>query len=223
MKILSILTQKGGAGKTTLATALAVAAEQDGKQVAILDLDDQATACFWSDVRGEASTPPVRDVKAARLPNVLDALEKAGCDLVILDCPPIHRDVATDAANPSDFVLIPSRADVFDFRSMRQTVEMMKAINKPCAVVLNFVPPVGQEIEDARTGVKGLGVELCPVEIHQRKAYARAQQSGQTALETEPRSKAATEIKQLYTYTMKQLERVQHGKGTKAQRTRRRA
>ena len=47
MKILSIITQKGGAGKTTIATALAVAAQMDGKDVAILDLDDQATACFW--------------------------------------------------------------------------------------------------------------------------------------------------------------------------------
>lgn len=222
MHILSILTQKGGAGKTTIATALAVAAEQDGKQVAILDLDDQATACFWSDVRGEDSTPPVRDVKASRLPHVLEALKKAGCDLVILDCPPIHRDVATDAANPSDFVLIPSRADVFDFRSMRQTVEMMKAINKPCAVVLNFVPPAGQEIEDARVGVKGLGVDLCPVEIHQRKAYARAQQSGQTALETEPNSKAAEEIRQLYLYTLKHLNEVKNGKA-KNQRPSRRA
>ncbi len=221
MKILSILTQKGGAGKTTIATSLAVAAEQDGKQVAILDLDDQATACFWSDVRGENSTPPVKDVKAIRLPHVLEALKEAGCDLVILDCPPIHRDIATDAASPSDFVLIPSRADVFDFRSMRQTVEMMQAINKPCAVVLNFVPPAGQEVEDARAGIKSLGAELSPVEIHQRKAYARAQQSGQTALETEPHSKAAAETIALYKYTIKQLDEVHHGQ--KAEQTRRRA
>lgn len=207
MQVLSILTQKGGAGKTTLATALAVAAEMDGKQVALLDLDDQATACFWSDVRGAETTPPVKDVKAVRLPHVLDALRKAGCDLAILDCPPIHRDIATDAASPSDFVLIPTRADVFDFRSMRQTVEMMKAIGKPHAVVLNFVPPAGAEIEAAREGVKGMGANLAPVEIHQRKAYARAQQSGQTAQETEPTSKAAQEISDLYKYTCIQLNK----------------
>ncbi len=204
MKTLSIITQKGGAGKTTIATALAVAAQMDGKEVAILDLDDQATACFWGDVR-EAPTPPVKDVKAVRLPHVLEALEKAGCDLVILDCPAVHRDIAMDAANPSDFVLIPTRADVFDFRSMRQTVGMMQTIGKPCAVVLNFVPPAGQEVEDARAGVKGLNVELCPVELHQRKAYARAQQQGLTAQETEPNSKAAEEISSLYSYTLTQL------------------
>ena len=205
MKVLSIITQKGGAGKTTIATALAVAAQKDGKEVAILDLDDQATACFWGDVRKE-SPLPVKDIKAVRLPHVLDALKEAGCDLVILDCPAVHRDIAMDAASPSDFVLIPTRADVFDFRSMRQTVDLMKSINQSCAVVLNFVPPAGQEVEDAREGVTSLGINLCPVELHQRKAYARAQQQGMTAQETEPSSLAASEIQELYAYTLIQLE-----------------
>jgi len=205
MKVLSIITQKGGAGKTTIATALAVAAQMDGKEVAILDLDDQATACFWGDVRKDNQLP-VKDIKAVRLPHVLDALREAGCDLVILDCPAVHRDIAMDAASPSDFVLIPTRADVFDFRSMRQTVDLMKSIDQPCAVVLNFVPPAGQEIEDAREGVKSLGINLCPVELHQRKAYARAQQQGMTAQETEPSSLAASEIQELYAYTLIQLK-----------------
>lgn len=67
-------------------------------------------------------------MKAIRFPHVLEALEKAGCDLVILDCPAIHRDIAMDAATPSDFVLIPIRADVFDICSMRQTVDLMRSI-----------------------------------------------------------------------------------------------
>lgn len=213
MKILSVITQKGGAGKTTIATALAVAAEKDGLNTAILDLDDQATSCFWGDIRQNQNHRPalaVKDVKAIRLPHVLDALESAGCDLVILDCPAIHRDVAMDAATPSDFVLIPTRADVFDIRSMRQTVDLMKSIDKPCAVVLNFCPPVGKELEDAREGIKGIGVSLCPAELHNRKAYSRAQQSGRTAQETEPKSLAAQEIAALYTYTLKQIR---EGKG----------
>ena len=215
MKVLSIITQKGGAGKTTIATALAVAAQNDGLNTAILDLDDQATSCFWSDIR-EAPSPAVKDVKAVRLPHVLEALEKAGCDLAILDCPAIHRDIAMDAATPSDFVLIPTRADVFDIRSMRQTADLMKSIDKPCAVVLNFCPPSGKEMKDAREGITGLGITLAPVELHNRKAYARAQQRGLTAQESEPSSLAAQEIIALYTYTRNQLEEItSHGKARK--------
>ena len=54
MKVLAVLSQKGGVGKTTLATSLAVAAETAGKSVALIDLDPQATASFWHDTRGKA-------------------------------------------------------------------------------------------------------------------------------------------------------------------------
>ncbi len=62
MKVLAILSQKGGVGKTTLATCLAVAAEQAGKEAAIIDLDPQATASFWKDVR-QLDTPAVASIQ----------------------------------------------------------------------------------------------------------------------------------------------------------------
>lgn len=206
MKVLSIISQKGGVGKTTLATALAVAAEKDGKQVAVLDLDDQASACFWSDIR-ESPTPAVKDVKAVRLGVYLESIREAGCDLVIIDCPPVHKDIALDAAAPADFVLIPSKPDLFDIRSMTLTVKLLSKIAKPSAVVLTFCPPSGPEVPGAREAVQNIGAQLCPVEIGLRKSYARAQQTGQTAQEFEPEGKAAEEISQLYDYTCIQLYR----------------
>lgn len=200
MRILSIITQKGGSGKTTIATALAVAAERDGKSVAVFDLDPQATACFWSDTR-EALTPAVKDCSVARLPHYLKAAEDAGCDLAVIDCPAVHRDIAHDASALSDFVLIPTKPDVFDIRSMTSTIEVVKNTGKSHAVVLNFCPPQGQEVPLARELVAEIGTELCPVELHQLKAFARAQQTGQTAQEFAPGSKAAEQIMALYGYT----------------------
>ena len=200
MKVLSVITQKGGAGKTTIATALAVAAEWDGKSAAIFDLDPQATACFWSDVR-EAPTPAVQDCNVARLPNYLEAAKDAGCELAVIDCPAVHRDIAHDAAAQSDFVLVPTRADVFDVRSMSKTIEVIRSVGKQHAVVLNFCPPAGPEVPAAREGVKQLGAELCPIELHLLKAFARAQQTGQTAQETARGSAAAEQILHLYGYT----------------------
>lgn len=212
MRILSVITQKGGSGKTTIATALAVAAEHDGKSVAVFDLDPQATACFWSDTR-EAQTPAVKDCSAARLPNYLKAAEEAGCDLAVIDCPAVHRDIAHDAASLSDFVLIPSKPDVFDIRSMTSTIEVVKNTGKPFAVVLNFCPPAGGEVPAARELVAQIGAELCPVELHQLKAFSRAQQSGLTAQEYEPESKAAQQIISLYGYTnIKLYQEGKHGR-----------
>lgn len=216
MKTLAVITQKGGAGKTTIATAMAVAAELDGKHAAIFDLDPQATACFWNDVR-EAETPAVQDCSASRLPHYLKAAADAGCDLAVIDCPAVHRDIAHDAAALADFVLIPTRADVFDIRSMMQTIEVVRAVGTPHAVVLNFCPPSGPEVPAAQEGVSGLGAELCPVQLHQLKAYSRAQQTGQTAQETAPGSGAAQQIIGLYGYTIMKLYQgdVRHGQEAK--------
>ena len=204
MKVLSIISQKGGVGKTTLATALAVAAEKDGKQAALFDLDDQASACFWSDIR-EAPTPAVKDVKVVRLPIYLQSMREAGCDLVIIDCPPVHKDIALEAAAPSDFVLIPTKPDLLDIRSMQMTVSLLSKLNKPSAVLLTFCPPAGPEVPAARDAVMQIGSRLCPIEIGLRKSYARAQQTGLTAQEFEPGGKAAAEIVALYEYTRIQL------------------
>jgi chromosome partitioning protein len=77
MKIVSIISQKGGVGKTTLATALAVAAEADGKNTAVFDLDPQASATFWHDTR-EAQTPAVAAIPSSRLTHLLQAAKESG-------------------------------------------------------------------------------------------------------------------------------------------------
>jgi chromosome partitioning protein len=163
MKILAVISQKGGVGKTTLATALAVAAELDGKSVALFDLDPQASACFWADRRtasGKGETPVVRDVNHNRLPHVLEAMQQAGCDLVVLDCPPVHRDIADEAIKAADMVLIPTRAEALDIRATTQTVRLVQQMNKRPSVVLTFCPPSGAEVEQARKIVAQLGPTL---------------------------------------------------------------
>jgi chromosome partitioning protein len=200
MKTLAIISQKGGVGKTTLATALAVAAEKDGRTVAVFDLDPQASAAFWKDTRA-ADTPAVVAIPPSRLQHVLKAAAETGCDLAIIDAPPFAKDIAFEAAQRADFILIPTRPAVLDVMAMTKTLELVGHYNKPSAVVLTFCPIQGREIADTEEAIRQLGAELAPLRIHNRVAYSRAQQTGLTAQEFETDGKAADEIKQLYAYT----------------------
>jgi chromosome partitioning protein len=199
MRILAIISQKGGVGKTTLATALAVAAEAAGKQAAVFDLDPQASAAFWHDTR-ESEAPAVVSIAPARLQHVLKAAAESGCDLAIIDAPPFAKDIAYEAAQQADFILIPTRPAVLDVMAMTRTLELVRHYDRPAAVVLTFCPAQGREVADTEEAVRQLGATLAPVRIHNRVAYSRAQQTGLTAQELEPSGKAAEEIKRLYDY-----------------------
>lgn len=200
MKVLAILSQKGGVGKTTLATCLAVAAEQDGKRAAIIDLDPQATASFWKDVR-QLDTPAVVSIQLVRLGATIKACADAGADLVIIDGAAVARDVAFEAARHADFVIVPTRAAVFDTMSMTHTLDIVRDQQKPFSVVLTFVPPQGQETGDAIKAIEELGGQVCPVTIGNRKSFFRAQGTGKAVQEFEPGGAAAREIQKLYEYT----------------------
>lgn len=200
MKVLAILSQKGGVGKTTLATCLAVAAEQDGERVAIIDIDPQATASFWKDVRSQ-ETPAVISVPPIRLGAMIKACADADTDLVIIDGAAIARDVTFEASKHSDFVIVPTKTAVFDTMSMTHTLDVVREQRRPFSVVLTFVPPQGQETRDAIEAIAELGASVCPVTIGNRKAFFRAQSSGQAVQEFDPHGAAANEIKQLYEYT----------------------
>lgn len=205
MKTLAIISQKGGVGKTTIATALAVAAEARGRQAAVFDLDPQASATFWKDMR-EADSPAVASVAAARLGHMLKAAADSGCQLAVIDAPPFAKDIAYEAAQQADFILIPTRPAVLDVMAMTKTLELVKHYGKPAAVVLTFCPTQGgREIADTEDAVKAMGATLAPVRIHTRVSYPRAQQTGLTAQEFEPDGKAAQEILQLYDYVCMNL------------------
>ena len=197
MNIISIVNQKGGSGKTTLALHLAVAASQAGLNTAVIDLDPQASAANWGDRRKD-KLPHVRPAFASRLPQELNEIRKAGGEIVVIDTAPASDSAALAAAQASDFILIPCRPSYFDLESMANTLGLLKTTGKPVWAVLNAVTSQGSEAEAAAETIKALDVRLCPVQLGRRVAYSRAVESGQAVQETEPRSKAAEEVERLY-------------------------
>src|SRR4051812_34962593 len=84
MKTIALLSQKGGSGKSTIATHLAVCAERDGKGVAIFDIDPQASAISWAQ-RRKSESPPVVRATPVQLPGLLRTAKEQKADLIIID------------------------------------------------------------------------------------------------------------------------------------------
>src|SRR2546421_4510318 len=96
MKTVAIISQKGGAGKPTVAIPLAVTAEQQGLRAAVFDLDPQASATSWADKR-QSPSPAVVSAQAPRLGNLLAQAAAQSADLVLIDSAP-NADAASLAA-----------------------------------------------------------------------------------------------------------------------------
>src|ERR1700722_15391837 len=105
MKTVAIISQKGGVGKTTLALHLAVAAERAGRTSVLIDLDPQASAATWKDLRQQETTAVQPPPPAA----LLEEARKPGPPPPVLDPPPNSESASLTAARAADLVLIPCR------------------------------------------------------------------------------------------------------------------
>jgi chromosome partitioning protein len=120
-----------------------------------------------------------------------------GAGLVILDTPPEADSIAAAAAEHADAILIPCRPSALDLGAIGASVRIARAAGKPLFVVINAAPIQGTEVEEMRAALSAAGVEIAPIVLHQRKAFSARMQEGRTATETEPKGKAADEIRAL--------------------------
>jgi len=203
MKVVAVIAQKGGAGKTTLALSLAVAAQRDGQSVLVIDLDPQATATKWAD-RRKQDTPVITSAQAARLPHLLKTAAANGADLVIIDTPPRVEQASLAAGKAADLILIPCLPAISDLETLSTTMELLKYAGQTQAVVvLNGVPPRGTRREQAEHVVRDLTIAVASVSLGHRTAFPDAAALGLTAQEYDPPGKAAGEIEQLHRFVCK--------------------
>ena len=123
MLVISVLNQKGGSGKTTIATHLARAFQLSGHDVQLIDSDPQGSARDWAAVRDDQPVPVVgidrptieRDIKAV-----------SHKDIIVIDGAPQAADLAISAIKASDLVLIPVQPSPYDIWAASDLVELVK-------------------------------------------------------------------------------------------------
>ena len=199
MKTLAILAQKGGSGKTTVAVHIAVCATRHKLKVAIIDIDPQRSAVQWNASRPDDMKLDAIAGTASQVAGLLQKAKASGINLAIIDTAPHSNADAAIVARLADLVLIPCRPARFDLDAIASTVEIAKAANTACAVVINAAPR-GKLAEEARDTLTDKGVRVIETVLHQRVAYSHAVIDGRSVHEYEPDGAAALEIDALYNH-----------------------
>jgi chromosome partitioning protein len=205
MPTIAIISQKGGAGKTTLALHLAAAAHDAGRIALIIDTDPQATASQWAAWRQDAP-PEVIDSPPPRLAAKAEAAKAQGAEMIVIDTPPHADSAARAAVEVADLVLIPCRPSAFDLSAIQTTAKLVQLLRKPAYVVFTAGSPNAPRIyQEAGELVESFGTPPCPIQIPDRAVYRHASGEGRTVMEYEPAGKAADDIRQLYDWTCRQV------------------
>lgn len=192
--IYSVISQKGGAGKTTIATNLAVQAALEGLTVCIVDLDPQATSSVWHSARESQDI----DLEVCHPPMLSRLVSRLDHDVIIIDTPPHNDAAAGAAAQAADVCILPIRPSAFDLSAIQDTVDLINRHDVPYHVILNSVPANSTVASAAEEFLAELGVTSICGQTGQRMDFQHAAAEGKAVIEIASTGKSATEVKQIW-------------------------
>lgn len=215
--IIVVGNQKGGVGKSTLTVNLAVAWQQAGKSVVIVEADPSVfTVSTWADDREEANLPPILTVKkTGKLKEALRNLDQQ-YEVVLVDLPGKDSPEMRSALLAADLFLIPSQptqADIDATINLEPIVEAVGEYNEEMktAVVINRLTTHARSTELAEaTEALGQAFEtIFPQAVYDRKAFRSSLSEGKSVVEGTD-EKAAAEIHNLARNIEKELGHGSH-------------
>lgn len=182
MIVIAVVNSKGGTGKTTLTSALAVRASRDSKRVAMVDLDPQKSLVAWWRRRGKTDNPTIFE-GAETAADAVEALEQTGWDWVFLDGPPALLNRVQDMVRSAHFVLVPAKASMLDLLASEGAIEIARTENAPFAVAFNEVNPRERMIAKGREVLGNLGIPVLNTAIARRASHITGMAAGKSAAE----------------------------------------
>lgn len=196
--IISVLNQKGGVGKTTLAIHISHALVLKGFKVLLVDADPQGSARDWAAARTDKPPFPVVGLDRPTIHRDLPALVK-DFDHVVIDGPPRVSDLARSAIIAADLVVVPIQPSSYDIWAADQIIKLIQEAsvfkeNIKSVFVINrkiVKTAIGRDVVEA---LEQYPIPVLKASISQRVAFAESAASGSTVLETEKLGAAAKEV-----------------------------
>jgi chromosome partitioning protein len=203
MRTIAVIARKGGAGKTTVATQLALAAYLRSYATLLADIDPQRSSTEVLKAR-RGPGPDCVDTSGPKLFALQMSAMRAGVDAMIIDTAAgAEQDVAS-AIVLADLSLLVLRPTFLDLAAAIQTVDVVRRLRKPAMIVVNQAPPTrgGVEAPAVKRALKALAILRLPVAptiLRARAVYQTALETGRSAEETDDRV-AAREIAAFWTF-----------------------
>jgi chromosome partitioning protein len=200
MPIVAVLNQKGGAGKTTLATNLARALQVDNENVLLVDADPQGSARDWAAAHDDQPVPVVGLDRAKLLKNDIKKISSP-YDWTIIDGAPQLQEMAAAAISSSDIILIPVQPSPYDIWACADLVETVKARQaladgQPRAFFIISRMIKGTSLAgDIAEALDGYELERFKSATSQRQIYAKSAVTGRSVVDAEPNGPAAEEVR----------------------------
>lgn len=200
MKVIAVLNQKGGSGKTTISTHLARMFQSDGLDVVLVDSDPQGSSRDWAAVKEDQPLPVI----GLDRPNIQHGLKTLGTTgVVVIDGAPQAHDLAVGAIKAADFVLIPVQPSPYDIWAASDLVDLVKQRIELTDGKLKAAFVVNRRIKGTRIGsevseaLEGYELPVLRTQITQRVIYPTSAASGSTVVDDDPKSDAYQEIRDL--------------------------
>lgn len=179
MHIFSLVSQKGGAGKSTLARQFAVLAGEAGASV-LIDRDPQETSTKWWQRRQRIQPAPERpdllDLNGTSLTAATAALRKRP-GTVFVDTRPAAAEPEAEAARVADLVIVPVRPSPDDLEAVGETLKILRRLDRRAVLVVNAAKNE-MRARDARAALSRYPVPVCPAHIADRAVYLDASLEG---------------------------------------------
>jgi chromosome partitioning protein len=201
-KIIAILNQKGGSGKTTIATNLTRALQlANDERVLLVDSDPQGSARDWN-AASDGALVPVVGMDRPTLAKDIQAIKDNQAWLIIDGAPQI-AEMAVAAIKCADVILIPVQPSPYDIWACEDLVDIIKTRQevtggKPkAAFIISRSIKNTQLSKEIAEALEGYGLPVFKSHTTQRVIYAKSAATGSTVLDAEPTGDAAKEIQNI--------------------------